>query len=75
LSQKEREKRMEELRLQAIMGTNLHNATKAIQELAAFGNEAIPELLKISSITSLADDAVKRAANLEIEKIRKGLKS
>jgi hypothetical protein len=63
---------MEELRIQAIMGSNLHNAIEAIEALGAFGNDAIPELLKISGITSLADDAVKRAANSEIEKIRKG---
>ncbi len=72
MSPKEREKRMEELRIQAIMSSNLRNAIDAIEALGGFGNDAIPELLKISDITSLADDAVKRAANSEIEKIRKG---
>jgi hypothetical protein len=74
LSEKEPEKQMEDLRIQAIMGRDLRNAVKAVEGLGGFGKEAIPELLKISDITSMADDAVKMAANLEIEKIRKGFK-
>jgi hypothetical protein len=49
-------------------------AFNAIDALGGFGEKAIPDLLKISGLSSLADDEVKAAANREIEKIKKSLK-
>jgi hypothetical protein len=65
---------MEQLRLQAIMATDRFVAFNAIDALGGFGEEAIPDLLKISGLTSLADDAIKAAANREIDKIKRRLK-
>jgi len=72
--EEERKRQMEELRLQAITATDRFVAFNAIDALGGFGEEAIPYLLKISGLSSLADDEVKAAANREIEKIKKGLK-
>jgi hypothetical protein len=42
--------------------------------LDGFGEKAIPALLKIRGLSSLADNEVKAAANREIDKIKRGLK-
>ncbi|MFY9799061.1 MAG: hypothetical protein WAK17_03815 [Candidatus Nitrosopolaris sp.] len=42
--------------------------------VAAYGEEAIPKLLEVCDIASLADAHVKEAAKSEIDKIKKGLK-
>jgi len=65
---------MDELRLQALMTTDRFVAFKAIDALGGFGEEAIPDLLKIGGLSSLAYDVVKAAANSEIDKIKRGLK-
>jgi hypothetical protein len=65
---------MENLRNQAIMTTDRFVAFSAIDALGGFGEKAIPHLLKISGLSSLADNVVKAAANQEIEKIKTGRK-
>lgn len=65
---------MGELRLQAITATDRFVRFNAIDALGGFGEEAVPDLLKISGLSSLADDEVKAAANWEIDKIKRGLK-
>jgi hypothetical protein len=62
---------MEELRRHAVMTTNRYKGIKAVEALAAYGEEAIPKLLEVSDIASLADTHVKEAAKSEIDKIKK----
>ena len=71
MSEVEREKQMDELRIQATMAKDLSVAIKAISALAGFGEEAIHKLETISDPSGLADNKVKAAANREIEKIKK----
>jgi hypothetical protein len=73
LSNKERQTQMEELRRRAVRTPNPYQGIKAVEALAEYGEEAIPQLLMVSDITSLADTHVKQAANSEIDKIKKGL--
>ena len=73
LSNKERQTQMEELRRRAVRTPNPYQGIKAVETLAEYGEEAIPQLLMVSDITSLADTHVKQAANSEIDKIKKGL--
>ena len=54
MSEVEREKQMDELRIQAIMAKDLSVAFKAISALGGFGEVAIPKLQTISDPTSLA---------------------
>ena len=74
LSNKEQEMRIEELRRRAVRTPNPYEGIKAVEALAAYGEEAIPKLLEISDNASLADTHVKQAAKSEIDKIKKGLK-
>ena len=46
--------------------------SKAVEALAAYGEEAIPKLLEVCDTASLADTHVKEAAKSEIDKIKKG---
>ena len=71
MSEVEREKQMDELLIQATMAKDLSVAFNAISALGGFGEEAIPKLQTISDPASLADNKVKVAANLEIERIKK----
>jgi hypothetical protein len=74
LSNKEQEMLIEELRRRAVRTPNPYEGIKAVEALAAYGEEAIPRLLEISDNASLADPHVKQAAKSEIDKIKKGLK-
>jgi hypothetical protein len=73
LSDKERQTQMEELRRRAVRTPNPYEGIKAVEALAAYGEdeEAIPKLLEVSDIASLADTHVKEAAKSEIDKIQK----
>jgi hypothetical protein len=73
LSNKEQEMRIEELRRRAVRTPNPYEGIKAVEALAAYGEEAVPKLLEISDNASLADPHVKQAAKSEIDKIKKGL--
>ena len=74
MSNEEQEARIEELRRRAVRTPNPYEGIKAIEALAAYGEEAIPKLLMISNNDSLADTRVKQAASSEIERIKKGIK-
>jgi hypothetical protein len=74
LSDKERQTQMEGLRRRAVWTPNAYEGIKAVEALAAYGEEAIPKLLEVCDIASLADTHVKQAAKSEIAKIKKGLK-
>jgi hypothetical protein len=74
LSNKEQEVRIEELRRRAVRTPNTYEGIKAVEALAAYGEEAIPKLLEVCDIASLADTDVKQAAKSEIDKIKKVLK-
>ena len=74
MSNKEQEVRIEELRRRAVRTSNTYEGIKAVEALAAYGEEAIPKLLEVCDIASLADTHVKQAAKSEIDKIKKGLK-
>ena len=65
---------MEELRRRAVRTPNPYEGIKAIEALAAYGEEAIPKLLMVSNNASLVDTRVKQAANSEIDRIKKGVK-
>ena len=74
MSDKERQTQMEELRRRAVRTPNPYEGSKAVEALAAYGEEAIPKLLEVCDIASFADTHVKEAAKSEIDKIKKGLK-
>ena len=52
---------MEELRRRAARTPNPYEGSKAVEALAAYGEEAIPKLLEVCDIASLADTHVKEA--------------
>jgi hypothetical protein len=60
---------MEELRT-----PNPYEGSKAVEALAAYGDEAIPKPLEVCELASLAGTHVKEAAKSEIDKIKTGLK-
>ena len=62
---------MEELRRRAIRTPNPYEGIKAVEALAAYGEEAIPKLLMISNNASLVDTRVKQSANFEIDRIKR----
>jgi hypothetical protein len=74
VSKKEQEVSIEELRRRAVRTPNTYEGSKAVEALAAYGEEAIPKHLEVCDIASLADTHVKEAAKSEIDKIKKGLK-
>ena len=74
MSNKEQEAWIEELRRRAVRTPNTYEGIKAVEALAAYGEEAVPKLLEVCDIASLADTHVKQAAKSEIDKIKKGLK-
>ena len=74
LSNKEQEEQIEELGHRAIWTPNRYQGIKAIEELAAYGEVAIPKLLEVGNDASIADPRVKQAANSEIDRINKGVK-
>ncbi|MGA9154460.1 MAG: hypothetical protein WBZ36_28075 [Candidatus Nitrosopolaris sp.] len=69
MSDKERQTQMEELRT-----PNPYEGSKAVEALAAYGEEAIPSCAYTCELASLTDTHVKEAAKSEIDKIKKGLK-
>ncbi len=74
MSNEGQELRIEELRRRAVRTPNTYEGIKAVEALAEYGEEAIPKLLEVCDIASLADTHVKEAAKSEIDKIKKGVK-
>lgn len=74
MSNNEHDAQMEVLRRDAISTPNPYQVIKAIEELAAYGEAAIPKLLDVGNDDSIADTRVKQAARSEIERIKKGVK-
>jgi hypothetical protein len=74
VSKEEQEAAMEQLRRNAVRTPNRYEGIKAVEALAAYGEEAIPKLLEVSDNTGLADPSVKQAAKSEIDRIKKEAK-
>ena len=74
MSNTEQDTQMEVLRRDAIRTPNPYEGIKAIEELGAYGEVAIPRLLEVGNDSGIADPRVKQAANSEIERIKKGVK-
>lgn len=63
---------MEGLRRRAVRTPNAYEGIKAVEALGAYGEEAIPKLLEVCDIASLADTHVKQAAKSEFDKTWQG---
>ena len=71
LSEEERQRQMEKIKLSAIMAMNPREGITAVQALAAFGEDAISRLLAIVVDSSLVNEYVREAAISEIKKLKR----
>jgi protein involved in polysaccharide export with SLBB domain len=72
-NEQERQDQMDDLKRQAIIATphELSEGTSAVVMLASYGPDSESRLAEVAN-TTMAEESVKMAARVEIEKIKKG---